>query len=236
MNRIERLKLKIAAVQLLKRAKAKHTYREIARMVGLHTTVVSRYVAGHVLPTLDRARQIMNKLDRLVGMSESLQTLVTSHEGYIDNTRVIGNIALLQEAATQAFRLWVGKRITKVLTAAVDGIPLATLVAQAFDVPLVIAKKEKEVGVPAFLEATDVIDGRIVTFYIPKHAINHKDSVLIVDDVIRSGRTQAALCKLVQKAKAEVAGVFTLYTIGEEWKQRLHANPFVQSLCHLEEV
>ena len=40
------------------------------------------------------------------------------------------------------------------MTAAVDGIPLATAVAAALGVDIVVAKKNKEVGVQDFIEET----------------------------------------------------------------------------------
>ncbi|MEM3554185.1 MAG: phosphoribosyltransferase family protein, partial [Candidatus Bathyarchaeia archaeon] len=116
-----------------------------------------------------------------------------------------------------------GKRVTKVFTAAVDGIPLATMVANALGVNLVIAKRSKEVGVKEFLEETFVLrdSGVTITLYVPKEAIKKRDSVLIVDDMIKTGETQAALVNLVRKAKAEISGIFSLIAIGDEWRKRL---------------
>ncbi len=60
-----------------------------------------------------------------------------------------------------------------------------------------------------------------MTLYIPKEAIKKRDSVLVVDDMIKSGETQEALVNLVKKSKAEISGVFSLIAVGEEWKKRL---------------
>jgi adenine/guanine phosphoribosyltransferase-like PRPP-binding protein len=130
----------------------------------------------------------------------------------------------LQQAANHALADFAGKRVTKVLTPAVDGIPLATMVANALGVNLVIAKRSKEIGVKAFLEETYVLlkgSGVTNTLYIPKEVIKKRDSVLIVDDMIKSGETQAALVSLVRKAKAELSGVFSLIAVGEDWKKTL---------------
>ena len=114
--------------------------------------------------------------------------------------------------------------MTKIVTAAVDGIPLATMVANALGVNLVVAKRNKEVGVKAFLDETYILgkdSGVTVTLFIPKEAIKKRDSVLVVDDMIKSGETQEALVNLVKKSKAEVSGIFSLIAVGEEWKKRL---------------
>jgi len=113
--------------------------------------------------------------------------------------------------------------VTKILTAAVDGIPLAAMVANALGVDLIIAKRNKEVGVPAFLEETYVLrdSGVTMTLYIPKDAFKRRDSVLIVDDMMKTGDTPAALINLVKKARAEVSGIYTLIAVGESWQTKL---------------
>jgi len=145
-------------------------------------------------------------------------------QGYFDNTWIIGDFNLLRHAAHHALATFAGRRVTKILTAAVDGIPLATMVANSLGVNFVIAKRSKEVGVPAFLDETYVLrdSGVTMTLYIPKDALKRRDSVLIVDDMIKTGETQAALVKLVQMAKAEVSGVFSLIAVGEEWRGKLN--------------
>jgi adenine phosphoribosyltransferase len=91
-------------------------------------------------------------------------------------------------------------------------------------VNLVIAKWNKEVGVPAFLEETYVLKGSGVTMtlYVPKDALKKRDSVLIVDDMIKTGETQAAMVNLVKKAKAEISGIYSLVAVGEEWQKKIN--------------
>jgi purine operon repressor len=223
----EDLKLRLMTIELLRTAKYKRniTYRELASKTGLPVTVLSRYAKGHVLPNTARAKQLWRVLTKLVGLEPELRNRIRfDEEGYFDNTEIIGDFNILQQAANHALANFAGKRVTKVLTAAVDGIPLATMVANALGVNLVLAKRGKEVGVKAFLEETYVLgrdSGVTMTLYIPKEIIKKRDSVLIVDDMIKTGETQAALVNLVRKAKAEISGIFSLIAVGEEWKKRL---------------
>ena len=223
----DELKLRLMTIELLRTAKYKRniTYRELASKTGLPVTVLSRYAKGHVLPNTARARQLWKILSKIVGLKVEIRNRIKFDEqGYFDNTDIIGDYNILQQAANHALANFAGKRVTKVLTAAVDGNPLATMVANALGVNLVIAKRSKEVGVRAFLEETYVLgrdSGVTMTLYIPKDAIKRRDSVLIVDDMIKSGETQAALVNLVRKARAEISGVFSLISVGEEWKKKL---------------
>ena len=220
----EDLKLRLMTIELLRTAKKQYTYRELSSKTGLPVTVLSRYAKGHVLPNTERARLLWRTLSKMVGLHVELRRrIVFNKEGYFDNTNIIGDFNILRQAAHYALATFAGKRVTKVLTAAVDGIPLATMVSDSLGVNLVIAKRNKEVGVPAFLEETYVLrdSGITMTLYLPKDAIKRRDSILIVDDMIKTGETQAALVNLVHKARAEISGVYALIAVGNEWQKKL---------------
>ncbi|MEM1587137.1 MAG: adenine phosphoribosyltransferase [Candidatus Bathyarchaeia archaeon] len=224
----EDLKFRLATVELLRTAKKYYTYRELSAKTNLPVTVLSRYVKGHVLPNKERARDLWCTLSKIVGIENEFRRRIKFNENEcFDNTVLTGDIILLRQAANYAIARFAGKRITKVLTAAVDGIPLATMVANALGVNLVIAKTTKEVGVSAFLEETCVLSdsGYALTFYIPRDSIRKRDSILIVDEVIKSGEIQRALLNLVYKAKAEVAGIFAMISIGDSWIKRMKIPP-----------
>jgi purine operon repressor len=221
----EDLKLRLMTIELLRTAKKRYTYRELSAKTGLPVTVLSRYAKGHVLPNTDRARQLWGTLKKLVGLETELHKMVQfNDQGYFNNTWIIGDFNVLRQAAHHALAAFAGRRVTKILTAAVDGIPLATMVADSLGVNLIMAKWDKEVGVPSFLEETYVLrdSGVTRTLYVPKEALKRRDSVLIVDDMIKTGETQAALVNLVRKARAEISGVYSLIGVGDEWEKKLN--------------
>lgn len=218
------LKFRLMTIDLLRTAKRNYTYRELSAKTNLPVTVLSRYVKGHVLPSSGRARKIFKTLERIVGLEEELRRRIRFDEsGYFDNTSIISDPALLQQGAQYVFSKFAGRRITRVITPAVDGVPLATLIAGTLGVDFVIAKKTKEVGVRGFIEET-VIPGNsamIMSFYIPRSSIRRGDSVLIVDDIITSGDTLRAMVNLTTKSRAEVAGIYALVAIGHSWREQL---------------
>lgn len=223
-SRIVDLKYKLMTIELLNLAKNYYTYRELAVIIGLPETVLSRYVKGHVLPTIDRAESINKTLQKVMRLEKEVQQRIKFDElGYFDNTRLISDTLLLERAVQFAINTFAGRRVTKVLTAAVDGVPLATLLAHRIGVSLVVAKKTREVGVREFIEEIYIPSqmATMISLYIPRDSIRKGDCVLIVDDVIDSGETQRALIKMIQKARAEVAGIFALISRGDEWKERI---------------
>jgi adenine/guanine phosphoribosyltransferase-like PRPP-binding protein len=224
---VEELKFRLMTIDLLRAAKYKRnvTYRELSSKTGLPVTVLSRYAKGHVLPNAERARQLWRVLTKFVGLENELRSRIRFNEdGYFDNTDIIGDFNILQQAANHALANFAGKRVTKVFTAAVDGVPIATMIANVLGVNLVIAKRSKEVGVKEFLEETFALrdSGVTITLYVPKDAIKKRDSVLIVDDMVKTGETQAALVNLVRKAKAEISGFFALIALGDEWRKKIN--------------
>jgi len=225
---LQDLQFRLMTIELLRIAKKRFTYREMASKTGLPVTVLSRYVKGHVLPGGTRARKIWAVLKKLVGLEEELRRRIKFDEsGYFDNTSIISDIPLLKQAAQHALSKFAGRRVTKVLTAATDGIPLATVVADALNVDLLIAKKSKEVGIKEFIEETFIPgDSAVVTsLYLPKGSLRRGDSVLIVDDVIKTGETPSTLMNMIMKAKAEVAGIYALIGVENEWREKLQNTP-----------
>ncbi|MBO3797249.1 MAG: phosphoribosyltransferase family protein [Thermoproteota archaeon] len=223
-SRMEQVKKKINVIHLLKVVKGRYTYNELSQLTGLPITVLARYVNGNVLPSDERADELYRILTEKIPLEEIiLNKLVLDESGYFDSSRVIWDVNLLRLISHKAVIPFIGRKIDKVMTAAVDGIPLASFVAEELDADLVIAKRYKEVGVKDFLEATYVIGSSAVvsSLYIPKSALKKDDNVLIVDDAIRTGETDVALIRLVEKAKANIVGIFILIATGKDWREKL---------------
>jgi adenine phosphoribosyltransferase len=63
----------------------------------------------------------------------------------------------------------------------------------------------------------------MISLFVPRDALRKGDCVIIVDDVIDTGETQIALTRIVQKAKAEVTGMYALVGMGSDWKSKIEA-------------
>ncbi len=102
-----------------------------------------------------------------------------------------------------------------ILTAAVDGIPFAVVFAEIMDAKLVYAKKKKEVGVQRFYEVTYLASssGILESLYVPRDSIRPGDSILIIDDFIRTGETQRALYKIAVDLKGDPKGMGSIVGI-----------------------
>jgi len=232
------LKKRMITVELLTLAKKTHTYRELSEITKLPITVLSRYVKGHVLPSSNRAEQLRTTLEPAVSLENLLRENIRFDEaGYFDNSSIVWDLNLLRLAAYRTIENFAGRKITKIITAEADGIPFATIVASEMGKSLVVARKSREVGVSDWIEESYIPSNSavVITLHVPRYLIKRNDSILIVDDVTRTGETQRALMDLVLKARGSVVGVMTLIGIGRSWKQRLaHESDFlVNSIVEL---
>jgi len=223
-TRVRELKYRMMITDLLKVASESHTYQQLSDFLDLSPPILSRYMRGHVLPSYKRAQGLYEKLMEITDIKEELKKRINfDDEGYFDNTPLVSEITWLKIMSNYALEKFAGRRVTKVLTAAVDGIPVSTLVSNLLEVDLVVAKDQKEVGISDFIEETYIPKGSAIrkSLYVPRTAIRKRDSVLIIDDVVRTGETVQGLVDLVSNQRADIAGIYVLVTVGDEWKTYL---------------
>jgi adenine phosphoribosyltransferase len=216
MDRAEKAALQLQAVTVLRMLKETRTYDELADRTGLPAGDLNRYVNGHVLPGTQRARAVVDDVGR-DALSSELESRVTfDDDGYVDNSAVVFDQTFLNLVAPVAADALGFERPDVVLTAATDGITLGAAMASHFDARVVYAKKSKETAVEEFIESRQrVSPGIELTYYLPARALSSTDTVLVVDDLIRSGETQTLLLDVAEQAGATVVGVFALIAIGE---------------------
>jgi adenine phosphoribosyltransferase len=221
MNRAEKAALQLQAVAVLRMLKETRTYDELAALTGLPAGDLNRYVNGHVLPGVDRAREVVGGVGR-EALSAELEARVSfDEEGYVDNSGVVFDQSFLDLVAPVAATAYGFDRPDAVLTAATDGITLGAAMASYFDARLAYAKKSKETAIEEFVEARQRLDSGIeLTYYLPASALSAGESVLVVDDLIRSGETQELLLDIAAGADAELVGVFALIAAGDEGMAR----------------
>ncbi|WP_135827425.1 phosphoribosyltransferase family protein [Halorussus halobius] len=221
MNRAEKATLQLQAVAVLRMLKETRTYDELAAVTGLPSGDLNRYVNGHVLPSVDRARAVVDGVGREELAAELESRVTRDEEGYVDNSEVVFDQSFLDLVAPVAAESLDFDRPDVVLTAATDGITLGAAMADYFDARVAYAKKSKETAVEEFIESRQrLASGIELTYYLPASAIDPGESVLVVDDLIRSGETQELLLDIVDRADAEVVGVFALIAAGERGLDR----------------
>ncbi|WP_416838482.1 phosphoribosyltransferase family protein [Haloferax sp. DFSO52] len=221
MNRAEKAALQLQAVSVLRMLKETRTYDELAELTGLPAGDLNRYVNGHVLPGVERAREVVEGVGR-DALADELEARVRfDDEGYVDNSDVVFDQSFLDLVAPVAANTLQFERPDVILTAATDGITLGAAMASYFGARLAYAKKSKETAIVDFIESRQrLASGIELTYYLPASAIDAGERVLVVDDLIRSGETQELLLDIALQADANIAGVFALIAVGDEGTNR----------------
>ena len=214
MNRGEKAALQLQAVDLLRMLKSTRTYDELAAETKIPAGDLNRYVNGHVLPSVERANEIIQQHSTDTLAEELFKRLRTDEEGYVDNSDVVFDYTFLSLVPPLASKKLNNPNPDVILTAATDGITLASAMAGYFNARCTYAKKTRETAVESFIEARQRLKSGIeIDYYLPTNAIAPNDTVLVVDDLIRSGETQELLLDIVEQARGTTVGVFTLIAI-----------------------
>ena len=124
------------------------------------------------------------------------------------------------------FSLYYAKEnIDYVMTVETKGIPLATMTAEALNVPLAIARDENKVteGATIGINYASGSTGRLRTMYVSKKSIKDHSNILIVDDFLRGGGTAKGMWDLVVELKSKVIGMCFLTEI-DTGKEKMISN------------
>jgi xanthine phosphoribosyltransferase len=100
--------------------------------------------------------------------------------------------------------------LTAVLTVEASGIPLATICAEEFGVPMVFAKKAKSDNIEGGLYKSDIYSytyKKKFTLIVASQWLGSNDKVLIIDDFIANGEALRGLVEIVDEAGAELLGI-----------------------------
>lgn len=228
MNKLSEIKIRIYAVEIMSHVKKSMTYKELSNELKMSAPVISRYIKGHVLPSLDRAQKIIEWFEVSYFRKMLQDEIQVKDNGVIDVSFLTYDTVLQRVIAKQALNYFRNVEVTKVLTVETNGIPIALQIGNEFIVDVIIARKERQIGFEKYIEATYTLTPpTIKSLYIPKNALKKSDKVLVVDDLIRTGNTIKALVSLVNKSGATVSGIFTVIDVNqamERLKKELNIN------------
>lgn len=236
-SRIDVLKLRLNAVEVLGLLKKKYDYKTLSEMLDLPPSVLSRYVKGRVLPNRSRSERIISLFSEKMLADMIRSKIIKTEEGFYDLYEVVKDIRLQKLIGKVAFNEFSYVPVNKLLTVAADGIPVAVEIANEFNVELIIAKQRRDLSVRDCLEEKIIRTPPIIEYlYIPRRAIKRGENVLIVDDLIRSGKTAVTLAKLTERAGGNIVGVFSIAMIegmAEKLREELGMTCQVKSIVTL---
>jgi adenine/guanine phosphoribosyltransferase-like PRPP-binding protein len=206
------VKHRLLAVDCLKVMKEDKTFRELSKEVNLPIGVLNRYINGVVLPKQDRAEHIIELFYKIYFDDILIKKSKTRKSKFYVTSWILSNNFFLNLISYKVAKHYKAN-IDKVLTAAVDGVPLAINLANFVSCKAVWAKKYQEISFSGFYVSDTIIRDRptFTPLYIPKDMLKKGEKVLIVDDVIREGTTLNSLLDICKRAKVSVVGIFSIF-------------------------
>ncbi len=144
---------------------------------------------------------------RIIREGRILPGNIVKVDGFL-NHRV--DAQFLGEIADEIARLFDVTHVTKILTAEASGIPLATVCAYKFGVPMVFAKKAKSDNIEGGLYKSEIFSytyKKKVTLICAQDWLSSDDKVLIVDDFMAKGAAMHGLIDIVKMSGAELVGI-----------------------------
>lgn len=127
-------------------------------------------------------------------------------DGFINHQM---DMQLLEELAAEFHRRFADAGVERVLTIEASGIAIACLVARAFGVPLVFAKKSKTSNIPDSVYSCPVksyTHGTVNQIMVSKEFLHPGEGVLLIDDFLAHGEALAGLIDVVEQAGGHVVG------------------------------
>ena len=219
-TRYENLKIRILATEALRLLKRVYTYSVLSKMTGLSESVLSRYVVGHTVPSREQAERILSSLERSMSLARMIMDHIDQLNGLVDLSSVLGDPLVLRLIGIHFYRKFFDRGITKILVPEASGIPVATALTLTFEVPMVVARKQKTNPFEKYIEETYVDPPRnFMTFYVPEKSLRRGDRVLIVDDIVQTGITIRIMNRIVRRVGAETVGIAAIVVIGDEWRR-----------------
>jgi len=120
------------------------------------------------------------------------------------------DINLMNEIGKEFKSRFEGEDITKIITIEASGIAVACLTALHFNVPVVFAKKSESKNIDGEVYKTTVTSytrGKDYTVILEKRHLTSDDKILIVDDILATGKAQQGLLDISSQAGAKVVGI-----------------------------
>lgn len=218
--------VRILAIELLRSFKKIFKYKDLEAITGLPAPALWRYINMKIMPSSERAQELIRKLTSPAIINKIFENnLITVDKEIYNLSKIIYNVSILKIFSYIAFKEFFKYNITAVATVEVDGIPIAVNVADALGTKLVIARKRPDVGIKNYFQTSYIARDppAVVNLFIPAHTLNINDRVLIVDDLLNTGRTSLALIKLIKMASATPVGIFSILAIGSRWRPSLQS-------------
>lgn len=172
--------------------------------------------------------------DRVLKEGRVLPNEIIDVSAFMDS---MVDVALMDECAKELSNRFLEYKPNKVITVATTGLVIALPIAKYLGIPMVYARKERNVVMSDTFKASysSKTVGKNRELLVSRNHLDEDDRVLVVDDFLSSGSSQEALLRIVAESGAMAVGVGVLLEkVYESGRQSLSGfNVPIHSLCRV---
>jgi len=220
--KLNRLKIRLLANEMLRLLKPGLSYKVLTGLTGIPESVLCRYVRGNIIPSYEQAVRMLAKISLSIDLDYLLKELVEQEKSnIIDLSRVLKDPYVIRILDIVLLLRLGGKSITKILATAEAVLPLATMLGIEMNVPIVLVKRKAYPGIQYYSGIVPRSPKDTDTLYIDKDLVGKRDNVLIIADVVYTGRTLSTILSLLEKARVSIEDIVVILALGDQWRERL---------------
>ena len=170
----------------------------------------------------------MNELKKYI---RNIEDFPESGIQFKDITPLLKQPKILNQSIEQLIQPFLQKKITAVAGMEARGFIFGVLAAQKLGASFIPLRKPNKL--PYSIKSTTYnLEYGSAALEIHTDAVDKKDSVLLVDDLIATGGTAAASCKLIEELGAEIIGCSFIVELDFLNGRKKLSNHDVHSLIH----
>ncbi len=221
-TKYSKLKIRILANDVLRLLKPNLPYKILNKLTGIPESVLCRYVRGNIIPSFEQAANILARIALSVDLDYLLKELVEEEKSnIIDLSRVLKDPYVVRLLSIIISLKLIGRDITKIIATAEAVMPLATVLGIELNTPIVLVKRKAYPGVHYYTAIVPRSPKDTETLYIDKDLISRKDNILVLADVVYTGRTLKTILTTLERARVRISDIIVVLGLGDMWKKEL---------------
>lgn len=221
-SKADRVKMRLMASEILRLLKPSLSYRDLYEITGIPESVLCRYVRGSIIPSFEQAAYTLAKIALSIDLSYLLKDLVEKEKSpIIDLLRVLKDPYVAKLLSLLITLELTGKNVTKIVSTAEAVLPLATMISLEFNAPVVLVKRKSYPGVQYYSTTIMKSPKEVDTLFLDRDLVTRRDQVLVLADVVYTGKTLDAVLELINKSRATLVDVIVVLGLGDAWRERL---------------
>jgi adenine phosphoribosyltransferase len=221
-TKLDRMKARLMANEVLRLLKPHLSYKDLNKLTGVPESILCRYVRGNIIPSYEQAINILSKISLSIDLDTLLRNLVAREKStIIDLSRVLKDPYIIRLLTILLTIELAGKTITKIVATSESVLPLATMLGLELNSSIVLVKRRAYPGIQYYSAIIVRTPRESETIYIDKDLINRRDRVLVLADVVYSGKTLNAVLNLLSRTRATVVDIIVILALGNQWRKRL---------------